>query len=194
MPSASASPVPTTISRRQSPTLHALLAALLLCFLALALTTESTVRFGQGMYLLSAALLAAVIGTTSAALEAPHRWAAIAALGGLIATEIFALTELGRSDSSGWEGLGVLIPPAWLFATIGWFTHNRRRHTFRWVSTLVQLPFTALTTTLFVLLFLRVDGWSRVGHGAASLVGSLSVIAALVAIYGRLQILRTHRR
>ena len=75
-----------------------LLVALLLCFVALAFTGDGRVTFGQSAYLASVILLAAVADATRAHLAPPSRWAAVAAVGGLVATMLFAITEIGPGD------------------------------------------------------------------------------------------------
>lgn len=168
-----------------------LMIALGLAFLGLAFTSESNRWFGQSAYLLSAAGLVVVARQTRQLLPPPHRWAAQAALGGLVATELFAATELAVVPADEWQGVGALIVPSWLFAAVGWVTHTRGIHTFRWVVTLVQLSFTALSGALFAWL-----AWQNepdrviavLGYGAAAVAGGLSAVLAVVAAVQRIRI------
>ena len=162
--------------------------ALLLGFVALALTRESTSWAAQTLYLVSAALLLLAITWTRPVITGASRWAAMSALGGLVATEIFAATELEVVHATEWQGVGALIVPAWLFAATSWLAHQRDVRSLRWVVTLVQVSFTSLSAALFVVLAARADAAVGVlGYGAAALVGAIAGVVAIIGIVQRVQ-------
>ncbi len=172
---------------RPRPTV--LVVALALAFFALALTGESNAWFGQTAYLASAVLLGFAGRRTFDELGPPSRWAALSCLGGLMATEVFAATELAVVDSADWQGVGALIVPAWLFAAVGWVTHMRAVRSLRWVVTLVQVSFTSLSAALFAVLAIRSDRvLGFVGYGAAAILGVAAAALAFLGIALRVQI------
>ena len=160
--------------------------ALLLAFLALAFVDGSTILVGQITYALSAVILAAAAAATARALLPPSRWAAVSALGGLIATEVFAATEIGAAAPSEWDGVGALIVPAWLFAAVGWWTHMLAVRSLRWVTTLVQVSFTSLSSALFVILTFQADSPTEAfGFGLAAVLGLSSAALAITSVIQR---------
>ena len=163
--------------------------ALGLCFLALAVTSGSSAGIAQALYLASGLLLTAGALRTWQEFAAPSRWAAVSALGGLIATVVFAATELRVVDSNEWQGVGALVVPAWLFAAVAWFTHAKEIRSLRWVVTLVQVSFTSLSSALFVVLMARSDQLAGTfGYGVAAAIGLAASIAAVVGIAQRVQV------
>ena len=171
------------------PMTRLIVLALGLCFLALAVTRDSSAGIAQALYLASGFVLAVGAHRTWQELTAPSRWAAVSAVGGLAATVIFAATELRIVDSNEWQGVGALVVPAWLFAAVAWFTHAKEIRSLRWVVTLVQVSFTSLSSALFVVLMARSDQLlGTLGYGVASAIGVAASVAAIVGITQRVQV------
>ncbi len=182
MDQAAASPTP--LRKKLDVAVGALLA---LCFLTLAFTGSGTARIGAFAYLASAGGLGVASFFTLKILPSPSRLAAVAALGGLMATEVFAATELWLVDPTEWQGVGVLIVPAWLFAAVGWFTHMRSVRTLRWVASLVQVSFTSLSAALFgVLAFRAEDGLGALGYATAAALGAGAAGLIAIGVLGRI--------
>lgn len=171
-------------SVRASPLFVPLASALVVVFLALVLAGW----FGQLGYLLSAAVLVLVAGRTWSTFDKPNNWAAASALLGLVSAALFAATELSDVGRDGGGG-PVIIPVAWLFAALGWYTHFKGVRTIRWVVTLVQVSFTSLSALLFVVSSARADDAIRtLGYGAAGLAGALAGALAVTGILGRIRV------
>ncbi len=181
---------------RSSPLFIPLVAALGLIFLSLVSSSTSTRWLGQFGYLIGAAVITAVAGSSWVSFDKPSNWAAAAGLLGLVSAAVFAATELSVIDADEPGGGGsVLIPVSWLFAASGWYAHYMGVRTLRWVITLVQLSFTSLSSVLFLLLAARSDGVTgTVGYGVAGLIGAFSAAIAVTGIFARIKVELANRK
>lgn len=176
---------------RDSPLFVPLLVALGLIFVALATSSTSTRWLGQSGYLVGALILGGVAFQTWLTFDKPSNWGAAAGLLGLASSAVFAAAELGAlADGEDGGGASVIVPVAWLFAGSGWYAHYMRVKTLRWVITLVQVSFTALSSLVFFILIAQTDTgtFSTIGYAIAGAIGAMSVAVAVTGIIGRIKV------